>query len=486
VISRSPTQWQRVGHLSDTDRYRLWNGEKISISLHGGDLGSFPAGAVPFRWDQVVQGCATWGALASGPAPELEFLVICAQSEQHLGKLIHQMEHLPTRRFFQMVHGMVEKRHSPAFDILNRIDNTRVKHLCERSIDVLHALQDAKSGALLAAAEVDPHCRVSGGYGYSWPRDGAYLASALGAFGFKDRVEHYFKFCTETQDGSGAWWQRYLATGHAGPSWGRIQIDEPATVLGAAYLHFRRTRDHLWLENFWPTLQKGLSFLEEFHSGDSPLGQPSHDLWEERMGIHAYSLAAVSSAFLAGSYLAGELMELQSQAKYYDLSRKMNSYLIENFIPENGPIFRSKIGNNMDSAVDVSMLGLIWPFGVLSKRHPSAQKIMELVRSCLWCKSAGGIYRYEGDTYRGGNPWILTTLWWATLELMSGNIAEAKEAFQWVNSKATSLGMFAEQIHRDTGNPYWVIPLGWSHGMYLLFVHEVLERKLESQIWSSV
>jgi hypothetical protein len=487
IIGRSKVHWERVGHLGDPDRYRLWAGEKMSIPFHGGDLWGYPSGPVQCGWDHVVQGCGTWGAFALGPEESLEFLVICAESEDHLGRLISKLKHLPTRRYFHMVEGMVQRRHQPATPILNQIKNNQVRFFCERSIDVLHALQDGKTGALLAAAEVDPHSRLSGGYGYSWPRDGAYLASALGAFGFRERVEHYFRFLTETQDGSGAWWQRYLATGHAGPSWGRIQIDEPATVLAAAYQHFRRTRDYLWLETFWPTLEKGLKFLEVFHSTPDGMGQPSHDLWEERMGIHAYSLGAVASAFLTGSFLAGEILETDSQVRYHELGKKISALILDRFVPDQGPIQRSFVSNQYwDQAMDVSLLGLIQPFGVIRSDHPSARRLVDLVRSRLWCQSVGGVFRYEGDVYRGGNPWILTTLWLGYVEMTLENWVEAREAFQWAMSKATPLGLFPEQVHKESGKPYWVIPLGWSHAMYLLFVEGVIRRKCESKIWDEI
>jgi GH15 family glucan-1,4-alpha-glucosidase len=64
-----------------------------------------------------------------------------------------------------------------------------------------------------------------------------------------------------------------------------------------------------------------------------------------------------------------------------------------------------------------------------------------------------------------------------------GNINEARESFHWSMSKATHLGMFPEQVHRESGLPFWVIPLGWSHAMFLIFVRDVIDRKLESKIW---
>ncbi|MGZ3688861.1 MAG: glycoside hydrolase family 15 protein [Bdellovibrionota bacterium] len=495
ILLRGQTPWVRVGHLSDHDRYRLCAGERISAPVFAGDLAGYPAGPVRAGWDQVVQGPGTWGAIATVPKAEIEFLVICAESEKHLGRLTDLMRHIPTTRFLQMIEGMVERRHAPAASTLARVGNPRVRALCERSIDVLHALQDARSGALMAAAEVDPHSKLSGGYGFSWPRDGAYLAAALGAFGFRDRVEHYFRFLEETQDVSGAWWQRYLATGHAGPSWGRIQIDEPATVIGAASQHFRRTGDLFWLEKIWPTLKRGLDFLEAFHSEPHPMGLPSHDLWEERMGVHAYSLAAVSAAFLSGASLARELSDRVAQRHYHRLARESRRLLIERFTPVDGPIRRAFIANYWDlqhgggywdEVPDVSMLGLIVPFQTHRKRDRISNRLLDQIRSRLWCRTVGGLMRYEGDVYRGGNPWILTTLWLAIAELGLSNIQEARELFQWVMSKSTVLGMFPEQVHRETGQPFWVIPLGWSHAMYLLFVREVLDRKLESQIWESL
>ncbi len=494
MMARSEVQWVRVGHLSDDDKRRVWDGERIFAPVGAHDIIGFPEGQVRSGWDQVVQGTGIFGSMATGPSERVEMFVICSDSERNLGEMLSRIKHIDRARFVAMIEGMAARRLEPAADLLERIRSPRVRVLAERSIDVLHSVQDRVSGALMAAAEVDPHSRVSGGYGYSWPRDGAYLAHALGAFNFRERVEHYFRFCRETQDPSGAWWQRYLATGHAGPSWGRIQIDEPATVIAAAYIHYRRTQDLFWLEKFWPTIENGLRFLESFHSPENPMGQPSHDLWEERMGIHAYSLGAVAAAFSAGAYLAGELDTPHLQERYRQWNHKITGLITEHFVPLDGPIRRSFVvnawdyqtgGGYWDEIPDVSLLGLITPFGIFRKRDAAAQRIVEIVRTRLWNKKVGGVLRYTGDHYRGGNPWILTTLWLAMVELSLGNMTEARQCLEWTLSKATSHGMLAEQVHRETGQPYWVIPLAWSHAMFLLFVRDVLDRKAESEIWES-
>jgi len=493
VVGRTPqASWARVGHLPESDRRRMWDGEKVWVPVGASDLTGYATSGLPLGWDHVVQGPAVFGAIATppvAPGQTIEFMILGAESEAGLHTLLSRNKSIATSRFLEMVDRFAEKKMAPALPLLSKIQNPQVALLAQRSLEVLMALQDRETGALIAAAEVDPHSRVSGGYGYSWPRDGAYLASALGAWGFHDRVEKYFDFLKNTQDPTGAWFQRYLATGHAGPSWGRIQIDEPATVIGAAWLHFKRTRNLFWLERIWPTIKLGLEFLESFHNEEKPMGTDSHDLWEERMGVHAYSLAAVAASFRAGAALAGELSDRKLQARYHSFGNKLAERLLTTFIPREGAIRRALItdgrgGHWADETPDVSMLGLIYPFGILHKRDEAAQRILKLVHERLWSQPVGGILRYPGDHYRGGNPWILTTLWLGIVDLSLGNTDQARECFQWSMSKATPLGMLAEQVHRESGKPFWVIPLGWSHAMYLIFVHDVLKRGLESKIWS--
>jgi GH15 family glucan-1,4-alpha-glucosidase len=136
--------------------------------------------------------------------------------------------------------------------------------------------------------------------------------------------------------------------------------------------------------------------------------------------------------------------------------------------------------------VDTSLLGLITPFGILSEKDPAAQRLIADLKEKLWSRPHGGLLRYEWDAYRGGNPWILCTLWLGGVDLGLGNLSEARECFHWAVSKATPVGMLAEQVSRESGKPMWVIPLAWSHAMFLMFVREVLDRRVENQIWENL
>jgi len=80
----------------------------------------------------------------------------------------------------------------------------------------------------------------------------------------------------------------------------------------------------------------------------------------------------------------------------------------------------------------------------------------------------GGIKRYENDNYIGGNPWVLATLWVALYYIEIKEYEKAKDYLRWATKSCTALGLLPEQVSKDNGEPCWVIPLTWSHAMYVL------------------
>ena len=60
-----------------------------------------------------------------------------------------------------------------------------------------------------------------------------------------------------------------------------------------------------------------------------------------------------------------------------------------------------------DGAVDVSLLGLSVPLGLYTADDPRMKATAEVVEQVLAVEPAGGLMRYEYDSYIGGNPWII-------------------------------------------------------------------------------
>src|SRR5262249_17950699 len=56
-----------------------------------------------------------------------------------------------------------------------RISSTTVRNVSNRSLITLNLLTDSQTGGILAAPECDPDFTSCGGYGFCWPRDGAFI-----------------------------------------------------------------------------------------------------------------------------------------------------------------------------------------------------------------------------------------------------------------------------------------------------------------------
>src|SRR2546426_7274347 len=85
-----------------------------------------------------------------------------------------------------------------------------------------------------------------------------------------------------------------------------------------------------------------------------------------------------------------------------------------------------------------------------------------------YTNASEGIGRYPGDTYHGGNPWFITTLWMALYRCQQGNYEKAKTLIEWCVKHVDELQLFAEQVHKDNGEPISASPLAWSHAMFIL------------------
>ena len=125
----------------------------------------------------------------------------------------------------------------------------------------------------------------------------------------------------------------------------------------------------------------------------------------------------------------------------------------------------------------MSILGLSIPFGVFSPDDPRILASAEAVFTYL-SSPVGGIRRYEDDHYRGGNPWVICTLWLALQDLAAGKQERALEFYNWVLEHRTSLDLLPEQVDCKAGKPCWIVPLGWSHAMFILATQALSGQRL--------
>lgn len=416
-----------------------------------------------------------------------------------------------------------------------------IDSLYRRSILVFKLMADEKTGGLLAAPEADEGFTKCGRYAYCWGRDAAFITTALDACGLYEAVDRFYEWAVEVQDESGSWLQRYHMDGNIAPSWG-LQVDETGTLLWGMLQHYRVTGDTAFLKKMWESVRLGADFLYNFIDDKTGLPAPSFDLWEERRGEHAYSSAAVCAGLKAACDISTELERIERQhygeerqhygeegqhnggekrycgteAQYtayeslwlkweagylsikeaiernmWDEGRKCflrsihvklnpwgNEHSADTEMITINPKGYQRDATRKDYAVDISLLGLCVPFGVFDEKDDRIRLTVEEIERKLICHGIGGIKRYENDNYMGGNPWVITTLWLALYYIKAGDYSKALSSFEWAVRSKTGLNLLPEQVDREKGGPAWIIPLTWSHAMFVLVLFELMAARV--------
>jgi glucoamylase len=355
---------------------------------------------------------------------------------------------------------------------------------------VIRALQDP-GGGVLAAPECDPDMRRSGGYGFVWARDLAFIVTAAAVAGRRDVVDGALGWLVRAQSPDGLYEQRHWSDGRVAPTWG-LQLDETGAVLHAIGDAARILGDDGVIVRCWSTVRAGADALARLLHPDTGLPPASLDAWEERVGVHTYSVAATIAGLEAAARMA-DGRDADAAVRWRAAARRCRAGLDAHLWSEpHGRFLRSRdvardddagapvplhhqppdrpahpvrSVDPIDPTVDASLLGLAYPFAVLDHDDPRLIATVDAVAREL--RSGVGVLRYPGDTYVGGNPWLLTRLWLGLARRPPGATVPV-DGLADVASCATAGMLLPEQVDAITGRPVWVVPLAWSHAFYAL------------------
>lgn len=376
-----------------------------------------------------------------------------------------------------------------------------------RSLLTMKLLTNEETGASIAAPEFDPYYTACGGYGYCWPRDSVFITAALDEAGYHDLASRFYGFCASIQDSDGSWHQRYFTDGSVAPFWGK-QIDQAGSVLWGYSHHYSLTGEDSFLEKIWPSLEAGANYLSA-SIRENGLPAASFDPWEDSYGQGTYSAAAVCGGLKASSDLARLKGEKEKSEYWLGSSERVKDSIIKHQWSDHRDSFMRGVNHKVykdhydsalhrgekayitedptglyvthwageDARIDAALLGLVFPFAVLEPCDKKMTATVRAIEERLWNHNVGGIHRYEGDSYRGGNPWLITTLWLAIYHCIAGNRSRADELYQWSLAQANGHLLLPEQADKHHGGPAWVLPLNWSHAM-LVLTHLALNGKL--------
>ncbi|MCW2882349.1 MAG: glycoside hydrolase family 15 [Sphaerisporangium sp.] len=371
-----------------------------------------------------------------------------------------------------------------------------LSQLVSRSIDVINTHQ-SPSGAY-------PACPAFSAYsGYSWLRDGAFIAEGMSRNGQADGPTAFHawsarvvgaragqvaslagraargeavspaemlptRFTLDGQDGTDDWWDHQL-DGYGAWMWALAEhvARHGADVPGAEQAVRVATR---YLTAFWD--------------------RPCYDWWEEHVeqrhvstlgAIHAGLRAAISLGVLDSSSAEAAAEAVQGIGALVEA---------EGIAPVEGPgIAPAKDTRQRHltkwlgtEAVDASLLACVHPFGLYPPGHPVAAATVAEVERRL--AREGGVHRYLADTFYGGGRWVLLSGFLGLNHARAGRTGEAGRYLEWMAGQANAQGELPEQVstlllapeRREEWVERWgpvATPLLWSHGMYLMLADEL-------------
>jgi GH15 family glucan-1,4-alpha-glucosidase len=379
--------------------------------------------------------------------------------------------------------------------------------LYKQSLLILRTQIDNR-GAIIAANDSDYLDYNNDTYSYMWPRDGALVAYALDYAGQPDVTRNFYIFCKDVLLPEGYLLHKYNPDKSLGSSWHPwtdddgnqqlpIQEDETALVIWALWEHYERYRDVEFIRPLYsPLIRRAGDFLTTYREPYTKLPDLSYDLWEERHGIHTYTVAAVWAGLNAAANFSETFGDDDKAKQFRDAMAEIREAATKHlWSKEHGRFVRrlmvdKKTGEiEADLTIDASLYG-VFQFGMFTADNPMVISTMTQIEERLWCKTdIGGVARYENDYYHQvsqdvenvpGNPWIICTLWLAEWYIAKAKslpeLTKALDILQWVKRHTLESGVLAEQLHPYSGDPISVSPLTWSHATVVMTVREYLTK----------
>lgn len=345
--------------------------------------------------------------------------------------------------------------------------------LAEHSIREILAMQ-APSGAFPASPSFSAYV------GYSWFRDGAFIADAVSAWGEEQAASRFHGWCsrvlversdqiariaTAAAHGDPVPAAQMLATrftldGREGDDeWWDFQLDGYGTWLWALMQHADR---HGIDPSRWASaIDLAVDYLV------SSWSRPCFDWWEEHAEqVHVSTLGCIA----AGLRAVVPVLDATRAARAVDAADAIVALILDRGVVDGH--LAKWLGS---TAVDASLASLVHPLALFPASTAIGRATLDAVETQL-CVD-GGVHRYLEDTFFGGGQWPLLTCFLGLGRASAGETERARELLEWAASTATGADELPEQVDRHLLFPdrkqEWVerwgpssVPLLWSQAMY--------------------
>ncbi|QYF74437.1 glycoside hydrolase family 15 protein [Cryobacterium sp. PAMC25264] len=361
-------------------------------------------------------------------------------------------------------------------------EQAALRTLARSSVKLILQLQDS-SGAYPASPSFSAYA------GYSWFRDGAFIADGMSAAGEIESASRFFDWCSQILIAREEQIERIVARADAGEpvpdgemlatrftfggeegtdEWWDFQLDGYGTWLWAVAEH--ASRHGLNLERWSGSIRLSVDYLL------SSWQRPCFDWWEEHSEqVHVSTLGCIAAGLRA-----------IADAGVCDESRMapMRSALDEIIATiEQRGITEGHLAKWLGSSeVDASLAATIAPLGVFAASGLIGSRTVDAIAAQLTID--GGTHRYLADTFFGGGQWPLLSCFLGLAYAAAGDRHRALDLLNWAASTASAEGALPEQVGGHLLDPTmtqeWVErwgsvaqPLLWSHAMYIRLAVEL-------------
>jgi GH15 family glucan-1,4-alpha-glucosidase len=320
------------------------------------------------------------------------------------------------------------------------------------------------NGAIVAANTKKPYYpKEAKDYRFVWPRDAMYIGKAAKILKL-DIQPRFFDWLMRAEgwNETGLFYEKYSVKGRKVGQ--NFQPDQCGSVLIALHDYYKgRKLGHIEL-------------LAGTANGICRIWNKNHfkvacqDLWEERYSFpdqqenFTYSLAICARGLLCAN-------ELMPNNKW----KKAAEQMIGQIESVQGHFTRS-FGKFGDKRIDASLLGLVWPAGIIKANDPRIIETVRLIEEKLVTDM--GVHRYEGDDYdgwmckththrkKGAGYWPLLNFWMSIYYTKTGDRLKSRAYFDKVTQDVKG-PLIPEQVF-DNGFQVSVKPLAWSHAMHVI------------------
>ncbi len=321
------------------------------------------------------------------------------------------------------------------------------------------------NGAIVAAnSSKSYYPKQAKNYRFVWPRDAMYACIAADILGL-DIQEKFFKWCmkAESWERTGLFYEKYYVNGKKARF--NLQPDQTGSVLIALHYFFKKCPGR-----FERLIRKSADGLCRIWDKNH-FNVITQDLWEERLCFpdlrEGFSYSAAVCA--RGLECANEIMP---NRRWKEVSRQMRDAVLKS----KGDFFYRSFGKINDFRTDASLLGLVWPSGLVKADNIRMKNTVKLIEKGI--AKGYEVHRYENDDYdgwmyrgmhrkKGAGYWPLLNFWMSVYYAEEGNKRKAMRYYNRVISDLDGKTHIPEQIFKNKAQVS-VSPLCWSHSMFVI------------------